>query len=68
MMKKKFNVEGMTCSACQSHVQKSVEKLDGIISVNVNLLNNTMDVDFNDSLCNTQIIEAAVKKAGYKAA
>lgn len=67
MMKKRFNVEGMTCSACQSHVQKSVEKLDGIISVNVNLLNNTMDVDFNDSLCNTQIIEAAVKKAGYNA-
>lgn len=66
-MKKKFNVEGMTCSACQSHVQKSVEKLVGINSVNVNLLNNSMDVDFNEAVCNVSRIEDAVKKAGYNA-
>ena len=66
-MKQKFKVEGMTCSACQSHVQRAVEKLDGINSVNVNLLNNSMDVDFNEVICNINIIEEAVKKAGYNA-
>ena len=36
-MKQKFQVEGMTCQACQSHVQKVVSNLEGIITVNVNL-------------------------------
>ena len=35
MMKKKFNVGGMTCAACQSHVEKAIKDLDGIENVNV---------------------------------
>ena len=49
-MEKKFNIEGMTCSTCQAHVQKAVEKLDGLTFVNVNLLKNTMDVKYDDVL------------------
>ena len=64
-MKKKFNVGGMTCAACQSHVEKAVKGLDGIENVNVNLLQNTMDVTFNESKCPIINIEDAVKKAGY---
>ncbi len=67
MMKKKFNVLGMTCSACQSHVQKAVEKIEGVANVNVNLLSNTMEVDFDDKKCSIPTIEDAVTKAGYKA-
>ncbi len=66
-MKKKFNVEGMTCSACQAHVNKAVSHLKGIKEVNVNLLQNTMQVDFDEKLCDVQTIEDAVSNAGYKA-
>ena len=66
-MKKKFNVTGMTCAACQAHVKKAVEGIDGIKDVNVNLLQNTMDVEFNEDKCNIKLIEDAVKKAGYGA-
>ncbi len=66
-MKKKFNIEGMTCSACQAHVQKAVEKVAGTKEVNVNLLQNTMVVDFDEKLCDVQKIEDSVEKAGYKA-
>lgn len=66
-MKKKFKIEGMTCSACQSHVQHAVEKLEGITYCNVNLLANTMDVEFDEAALQTSEIETAVSKAGYKA-
>lgn len=66
-MKKKFNIEGMTCSACQAHVQKAVEKVAGTKEVNVNLLQNTMVVDFDEKICDIQTIEDSVEKAGYKA-
>ena len=66
-MEKKFNIEGMTCSACQAHVQKAVEKLDGLSYVNVNLLKNTMDVEYDDTITNDEIIKMAVSNAGYKA-
>ena len=66
-MKQKFDIKGMSCAACQAHVQKAVSKLDGINDCNVNLLQNTMDVDFNESICSVEIIEKAVKDAGYLA-
>lgn len=66
-MKKKYKIEGMTCSSCQSHVQKAVEGLNGIKNVNVNLLSNTMDVSFDEEILNDQKIIDSVEKAGYKA-
>ncbi|MDE7106507.1 MAG: heavy metal translocating P-type ATPase, partial [Anaeroplasmataceae bacterium] len=66
-MKRKFKIEGMTCSACQSHVQHAVEKLEGIESCNVNLLANTMDVVYDEKVLKDEIIMQAVDKAGYKA-
>ena len=66
-MKEKFNVTGMSCAACQAHVQKSVEKIEGVKKVNVNLLSNTMVVDFDDKLTSTDNIINAVAKAGYGA-
>ena len=66
-MKKKFQVKGMTCSACQSHVQRAVEKLDGVSAVNVSLLRNNMDVEFDEGVCSISRIEDAVSEAGYKA-
>lgn len=66
-MKEKYDIEGMTCSACQAAVQKAVTKIDGVKEVNVNLLNNSMDVVYDDSILNNKTILKAVGKAGYKA-
>ena len=64
-MKEKFNIEGMTCAACQAHVDKAVRKVEGVKNVSVNLLTNSMVVDFEDNLDVNKINEA-VDKAGYK--
>lgn len=64
-MKEKFNIEGMTCAACQAHVDKAVRKVEGVKDVSVNLLTNSMVVDFDDNLDVNKINEA-VDKAGYK--
>lgn len=67
MKNQKFNVMGMMCSACQAHVEKAVKNLDGVESVNVNLLANTMDACYDENVLNNKKIIAAVKKAGYDA-
>ena len=63
----KFDVTGMTCTACVSHVEKSVSKLSGVQQVNVNLLSNSMTVSFDDNELNVGDIEQAVESAGYAA-
>ena len=66
-MKQKFDVTGMTCSACSAHVDKSVRKLDGVSEVNVNLLQNAMTVEYDDSRVNDDEIIRAVIDGGYGA-
>lgn len=63
-MKKKFIVTGMTCSACVAHVEKAVNKIDGVNNVNVSLLNNTLELETD--IVEDDIIIKAVKNAGYK--
>ena len=67
-MKQKFDVTGMSCAACQTHVEKAVGALTGVASVNVNLLANSMVVEFDEASLTTQGICAAVEQAGYHAA
>jgi len=67
MKTEKFDVTGMTCSSCVAHVEKSVTKLPGIKSVNVNLLTNSMSVSFDEQNLNIEKIENAVVDAGYEA-
>lgn len=66
-MNKKYSVLGMSCAACQAHVQRAVSNLKGVNKVNVNLLSNSMIVDFDESVVNDSIIFKAVKDAGYSA-
>ena len=61
---KKYIVTGMTCSACQAHVEKAVSAVPGVKSVAVSLLTNSMGVEGNAS---DEAIEEAVEKAGYGA-
>lgn len=65
-MKDKFDITGMTCSACSAHVYKAVSKLDGVKNVNVNLLSNNMVVEYDDNINPNDIITAVVD-AGYGA-
>lgn len=64
-MNKKYKVTGMTCSACSSRVEKCVEKLDGVNTVSVNLLTNSMQVDFDESKLTEEKIADSVIQAGY---
>ena len=67
MKKEKFDVTGMTCSACSARVEKTVSAMDGTTDVNVNLLKNTMVVSYDENMTNTAEIVDAVVKAGYGA-
>ncbi|WP_163631124.1 cation-translocating P-type ATPase [Paludibacter sp. 221] len=67
MVKKQFDITGMSCSACSAHVEKSVAKLDGVQSVSVNLLTNSMAVEFDEKTTNETNIEQTVAEAGYQA-
>lgn len=61
---KKFNVTGMSCAACSSRVEKAVSKVNGVKSVSVSLLTNSMGVEGSAS---DESIIAAVEKTGYGA-
>ena len=61
---KQYIVTGMTCAACQAHVEKAVRELKDVDSVSVSLLTNSMRVEGNAS---TSEVIQAVEKAGYGA-
>ena len=62
-----YQVTGMSCSACSSRVEKAVSKLEGIEKASVNLLTNSMQVDYDETTLTSQAIIDAVVKAGYGA-
>lgn len=66
MIKLKFNVYGMSCSACSARVEKVVSALDGTSDVSVNLLTNSMQVTLDDTITADDICKA-VANAGYEA-
>lgn len=66
-MKEKFDITGMTCSACSARVEKAVSKLDGMRTVNVNLLTNSMTAEFDEAVLQTADVIHAVEQAGYGA-
>lgn len=67
MKKEKFTITGMTCSACSARVEKAVSKVDGTKDVSVNLLTNSMQLEYDESKTNVPAIIAAVVEAGYGA-
>ncbi len=66
-MKTKFDVTGMTCSACSAHVENAVKKVNGVTSASVSLLTNSMNVEYLPDVADTQTIINAVQSAGYGA-
>lgn len=68
LRKERFDIMGMTCSACSSRVQKAVEKISGTQAVAVNLLTNSLQLEYDEQQTNAAAIIAAVEQAGYGAA
>ena len=66
--KNKYDITGMTCSACSARVEKSVRALPGVSNVNVNLLTNNMTVEYEPEQITSKDIIYAVEKSGYGAA
>ena len=67
MAHEKFNVAGMTCGACQAHVNRAVSRLPGVSTVAVNLLSGSMAVDYDETQLSAEDICTAVDRAGYGA-
>ena len=65
-MELKYRVNGMTCAACSARVEKVTKQIDGVQSVNVNLLAGTMIVTTENDYADERIIKA-VFDAGYEA-
>jgi len=64
-MKKQYEVEGMTCTACASAIERQLSKVDGVSRVNVNFASEKMVVEFNDTLVNEKQLSYEVKDIGY---
>lgn len=66
-MKSVFNITGMSCAACAARVDKAVSAMRGVQSVAVNLLKNTMRVEYDEKTVSPAVIVSAVERAGYGA-
>lgn len=66
-MKERYHISGMTCSACSAHVEKAARKLEGVENASVNLLTETMEIEYDESKVQRDGIIQAVEKAGYGA-
>ena len=64
-MKEKFSVIGMTCAACSAGIEKTIQKLHGIHSVEVSLMGECMVVDYDEQIISTEKIFEAVQQLGY---
>lgn len=67
MKTQKFDVTGMTCSACSVRIEKNISKTQGVIETNVNLLTNSMTVKYDESMLNDGSIIKVVEDTGYGA-
>jgi copper ion binding protein len=66
-MKQQFDITGMGCAACVNRIETEVSKLSGVGDVNVNLLKNSMEVEFDENSLTLGAIVDCVKGAGYGA-
>lgn len=64
-MKRKYKVSNMMCASCVSHVKKAAEEVKGVSLVEVNLLTETMNVIFDETITSDEAIILAVEKEGY---
>ncbi|HOJ12645.1 MAG TPA: copper ion binding protein, partial [Clostridiales bacterium] len=67
MKKRRININGMTCTACAKAVERSVGKLEGVHSANVNFATEKLDVEYDENIVDIGRIKESINKAGYEA-
>ncbi|WP_198666472.1 heavy metal translocating P-type ATPase [Paratractidigestivibacter faecalis] len=67
MLKETFDIQGMTCAACSARVQKAASGVPGVTEASVNLLKNSMELDFDGTDATAAAVVAAIEDAGYGA-
>lgn len=65
MINKVLKISDMTCAACAARIEKVVGKIEGVLSVSVNLATERMTVDIDETKTNIESVKKAVEKAGY---
>jgi sulfite exporter TauE/SafE/copper chaperone CopZ len=63
--KEKIKVFDMTCTSCESRVEKAVKNLDGVVNVMASFSSESLTVEYDSELCNSEKIRASIKTAGY---
>lgn len=66
-MKEKFTVTGMTCSACSAGIERTLNKMEGIVKAEVSLMGESMNVEYDETVVTREQIIAAVKGLDYGA-
>ncbi len=66
-MKQKYSVTGMTCAACSSGIERTVNKLEGVTACSVSLMGESMEVEFDEKVVKSEDIKGAVVALGYGA-
>ncbi|KMT23245.1 sulfite exporter TauE/SafE family protein [Clostridium cylindrosporum] len=63
--REKIKVYEMTCTSCENRVERALKKLDGVISVKVSYSEEFAEIEYDDKLCNLNMIKSAIKRSGY---
>lgn len=61
-----IDVQGMTCAACSARIEKALNKLDGVIAANVNLVSNKANVEFDSDKVKAVDLVRTIEKTGYE--
>jgi Cu+-exporting ATPase len=67
LKKEVYNIEGMSCAACSSAIERVTNKLEGVNLSQVNLTTNKMTIEYDETLVTSENIMSKVEKAGFKA-
>ncbi|MBW8350905.1 copper chaperone CopZ [Bacillus sp. IITD106] len=68
MEKTTFDVQGMTCGHCKMSVEGALKKLDGVSAAEVHLETGKVDVTFDESKVNVEVMKEAIEEQGYDVA
>lgn len=66
MEKKTLKIAGMTCAACSSRIEKVLNKQEGVIKAEVNLVMEKLDLEYDDNIIDENIIVSKIEQIGYK--
>ncbi len=68
MQKANFKIVGMTCAACAAHIQKAVERMEGVEEANLNFATEKLNVAYDPNLIDSQQIIEKIRAVGYDVA